>query len=72
MVKCHPCYIEMENANECSWALDKVLKLVSYYKKSYVIIVKTKVKTYNSRTKFLLIDSLTNTLRHFLTKPETK
>jgi len=40
-----------------------VLKISKFASKSCVIIAKTKVKVYISKTKFLLVDSLTIALR---------
>jgi len=44
--------------------LIKVLKLVSLNKKGDVIVTKTKIIIYTYKTKFLLMNFLTNTLRH--------
>jgi hypothetical protein len=39
-----------ENANECPWGIGESTKISNFATKSYVIIVKTKVKTCISNT----------------------
>jgi len=58
----------MENLNECRWSIDYIVKISKFASKSGVIIVKTKVKKYISKIKFLRMDSLTSALMTLISK----
>ena len=58
----------MENLNECRWSIDYTVKISKFASKSGVIIVKTKVKKYISKIKFLRMDSLTSALMTLISK----